>query len=126
MHTHIEEIQDEHILAWANRRVQEGGKSSSISSFKDSTLRSSLFLLDLVTVIAPESIQPETIIAAPETREERILNANYLLSIAMKLGASVFISAEDIEEVKSKMIMSLISALWVVDVAREEISSHHR
>jgi plastin-1 len=123
VHTQVEEIQDDHILAWANGRVQAGGKASSISSFKDSTIRSSLFLLDLVSVIAPESIQTEMIIASPDTPEDRLLNAKYLLSIAMKIGASVFISAEDITEVKSKMIMSLLSSLWVVDVAREEVNT---
>lgn len=87
-------------------------------------MKTSLFLFDLVSSIAPEAIQADLIILNPETREERLMNAKYLLSVAMKIGASIFLSAEDIEEVKNKMIMSLISALWVVDVARKEAHCH--
>lgn len=123
-HTHITEIHDDHILEWANQRVHNSGKSSSIVSFKDSTIKTSLFLFDLISSIAPEAIQSELILTNPETREERLMNAKYLISIAMKIGASVFLSPEDIDEVKSKMIMSLISALWVVDVARSEANCH--
>jgi hydroxymethylpyrimidine/phosphomethylpyrimidine kinase len=39
-------------------------------------------LLDLVSVIAPDSVQEEIILPSPETTEERLVNAKYLLSVA--------------------------------------------
>ncbi len=41
-------------------------------------------------------------------------NAKYALSIARKLGASVFFVWEDIKDVKSKMLMTFAAALYDV------------
>lgn len=39
----------------------------------------------------------------------------------MKIGTTVFVTPEDIVEIKPKMIMSFISQLWVADIARKEM-----
>jgi hypothetical protein len=64
--------------------------------------------LDLVSVIAPDSVQEEMFLPSPHR------GAPHECQISSVCGAYVFISPEDIEEVKSKMIIPFISSLWVV------------
>jgi hypothetical protein len=49
-----------------------------------------------------------------ETDEALENNAKYALSIARKLGASIFLVWEDIKEVKSKMLITFVAALFDV------------
>ncbi len=49
------------------------------------------------------------------TTDEQIENnAKYAISIARKLGATVFLIWEDIKDVKQKMIMTFVAALMEV------------
>jgi hypothetical protein len=41
-------------------------------------------------------------------------NAKYAISIARKLGATIFLVWEDIKEVKSKMLMTFVAGLFDV------------
>ena len=43
-------------------------------------------------------------------------NAKYALSIARKLGASIFLVWEDLKEVKSKMLITFLAGLYDVHV----------
>ena len=40
-------------------------------------------------------------------------NAKYVISVARKLGATVFLTFEDIVEVKPKMLMTFVAAIMV-------------
>lgn len=46
------------------------------------------------------------------TAEERKANAKYIVSVARKIGGVVFLTWEDIVEVKPKMIMTFVASLW--------------
>jgi hypothetical protein len=48
--------------------------------------------------------------------EDLMLNAKYAISCARKVGASVFITPEDIVEVNSKMILTFVAALWTAEL----------
>ena len=41
-------------------------------------------------------------------------NAKYAISIARKLGASIFLVWEDIKDLKSKMLMTFVGSLYEV------------
>ncbi|GMP90204.1 hypothetical protein CsSME_00041440 [Camellia sinensis var. sinensis] len=43
--------------------------------------------------------------------EERRMNATYIISIARKLGCSIFLLPEDITEVNQKMILTLTASI---------------
>ncbi len=45
------------------------------------------------------------------SEEDLQLNAKYVISVARKLGATVFSLWEDIREVKPKMIMTFVAAI---------------
>lgn len=55
------------------------------------------------------------------TSEEKEMNAKYVLSVARKLGATVFIIWEDITEVKPKMILLLIASFMLLDKQRRKM-----
>jgi plastin-1 len=105
---------DRQILDWANDRVQRTGKETRMSSFRDSTLSTSIFFFHLCSALAPGIVDP-SIATAGETPEEKESNAKYVISIARKLGATVFLTWEDIVEVKSKMILTFVASLMAWD-----------
>jgi len=47
------EITDADLVQWANDTVKRGGKSTKMNSFKDSSLRNGIFLIDLLDGIRP-------------------------------------------------------------------------
>jgi len=42
------------------------------------------------------------------------MNAKYIISVARKLGAVIFLTWEDIKDVKPKMITTLVGALAII------------
>jgi plastin-1 len=99
------------IVAWANASVAGAGKEdSTMRSFKDKTLANGLFLMDLLSTLNAKSINWE-LVTAGETEEEREGNAKYVISVARKLGCCVFLTWEDITEVKPKMMMTFVASL---------------
>jgi plastin-1 len=114
-HQGIAEMTDEIIIQWANEKVKSSGKSSKMSSFRDPSLKSGVFLLELVGAIEPRAVNPE-LVTRGDNPSERLENAKYAISLARKVGACVFLTPEDIVEVKSKMIMTFVSSLWATDL----------
>ena len=56
-----------------------------------------------------------------ETAEDKVNNARYIISIARKIGACVFLTHEDIIEIKSKLLVTFVASLWSTDLHRH----HH-
>ncbi|GAU25087.1 hypothetical protein TSUD_257810, partial [Trifolium subterraneum] len=52
-HSQGKEISDADILKWANRKVNSIGRTSQIQSFKDKSLSSGLFFLELLSAVEP-------------------------------------------------------------------------
>lgn len=52
--------------------------------------------------------------------EDLELNAKYVISVARKLGATVFCLWEDIKEVKPKMIMTFVGAIAALEKQAKE------
>lgn len=46
-------VTDQDMVRWANEMVQKGGKSSRMQSFRDPSLRSGIFFLDVLNGLAP-------------------------------------------------------------------------
>ena len=111
-----EKIEDKSIIAWANERVADGGFTTKMRSFRDKSLASGVFLLELLTAMRPQTVNPDMITAGVET-EERVQNAKYAISVARKLGAAVFLTFDDIIEVKPKMMLTFIGCLMAADGA---------
>jgi len=106
-------VTDEMIIQWANDQVASQNKKNKIKSFNDSTLANGLFFIDLLTSIEPKIID-ESFVKPGETKEEQLLNAKYVISVARKLGATIFLLPEDIVEVKPKMILTLLASCMAI------------
>jgi len=107
------DITDQDIVDWANKTVADAGKSSKMSGFKDSDLRNGIFIIDLLAAIRPSIINYE-LVTPGVSDSDASQNAKYAISIARKLGATIFCLPEDIVEVKPKMIMTFVGAVMAV------------
>lgn len=104
------EITDAHILDWANKKVKSSGKASQIDSFKDKSLSSGIFFLELLSAVEPRVVD-WTVVTKGENDEDKKLNASYIISVARKLGCSIFLLPEDIVEVNQKMMLTLTASI---------------
>ncbi|CAO3615019.1 unnamed protein product [Mucor fragilis] len=96
-------VTDMDMVKWANETAQRGGKQSKMSSFRDPSLRTGVFFLDVLNGMKP-GIVDATHATAGNTDEDAFNNARLAISIARKLGATIFLVPEDIVEVRSKMV----------------------
>ncbi|TMW96489.1 hypothetical protein EJD97_007270 [Solanum chilense] len=109
-HSHGKEITDAHILEWANSKVRNSGSQSHMTSFKDKSLSSGIFFLELLSSVHPRAVN-WSLVTKGETEEQKKMNATYIISIARKLGCSIFLLPEDIIEVNQKMILTLTASI---------------
>jgi plastin-1 len=107
-------ITEDGLVKWANSHVAKAGKSSKITSFQDKSLANGLFLLDLCAAVSPRSVNDEAILPG-ETDEDKELNAKYAISVARKMGATLFLLWEDIVEINPKMIMTFVAGMMMID-----------
>ncbi|XP_010913959.1 fimbrin-4 [Elaeis guineensis] len=120
-HSQGKEITDADILNWANRKVKSTGRTSQIQSFKDKSISNGIFFLELLSAVEPRVVN-WNLITKGEADEQKRLNATYIISVARKLGCSIFLLPEDIMEVNQKMILTLIASImyWSLQQASED------
>lgn len=109
-HSQGKEITDADILNWANNKVKSTGRTSRMESFRDRNLSNGFFFLELLSSVEPRVVN-WNIVSKGETDEEKRLNATYIISVARKLGCSIFLLPEDIMEVNQKMILTLTASV---------------
>ena len=52
------------------------------------------------------------------------MNAKYALSVARGLGAMIFVVWEDITEIKSKLLLTLLGSLYEVKQTRDKAKNN--
>ena len=102
---------EEELITWGNDRVDDELK---VKSLKDKKLGNSLYFINIMKSIEPRSINWDIVITDKDDDESKQNNAKYTISIARKLGATVFLVWEDIAEVKSKLLLTLLASLYEV------------
>lgn len=120
-HSQGKEITDADILKWANNKVKHTGRTSKIVNFKDQSLSSGIFFLELLSAVEPRVVN-WNLVTKGESDDEKRLNATYIISVARKLGCSIFLLPEDIMEVNQKMILTLAASImyWSLQKAVED------
>ncbi|KAF7858597.1 hypothetical protein EAF04_009197 [Stromatinia cepivora] len=104
------EISDAEMIKWANNMSQKGGKSSSIRSFKDQSIGSGVFLLDVLNGMKSSYVDYDLV--TPGTNEDdAYMNAKLSISIARKMGATIWLVPEDICQVRSRLVVTFIGSL---------------
>ena len=101
------EITDMEMIRWANDMSRKGGKTSTIRSFKDQSIGSGLFLLDVLSGMKSSYVDYD-LVTPGRTDEEAYANAKLSISIARKLGATIWLVPEDICQVRSRLVTTFI------------------
>ena len=103
---------EEELIAWGNEKVDDD--SLKVKSLKDKKLGNSLYFINIMKAIEPRSINWDIVVTDKDDDESKQNNAKYAISIARKLGATVFLVWEDIAEVKSKLLLTFLASLYEV------------
>ncbi|KAI9354916.1 fimbrin [Pilaira anomala] len=96
-------VTDMDMVKWANETAQRGGKQTKMTSFRDPSLRTGVFFLDVLNGMKPGIVDANHATAGT-TGDDAFNNARLAISIARKLGATIFLVPEDIVEVRAKML----------------------
>ncbi|PPR03641.1 hypothetical protein CVT24_007755 [Panaeolus cyanescens] len=106
-------MSDQDILKWANATAGQKPGVRPIRSFKDPSLTTGLFLLDLIDVIRPGIVDPNLVIPVAENGDydDRRQNAKLAISIARKMNALIFLVPEDIVDVRARLILIFVGSL---------------
>ncbi|KAI9836853.1 MAG: Fimbrin, actin-bundling protein [Sarea resinae] len=104
------EITDAEMVRWANDMSRKGGKTSSIRSFKDQNLGTGVYLLDVLNGMKSSYVDYDLVYSG-RTEDEAYANAKLAISIARKMGATIWLVPEDICQVRSRLIVTFIGSL---------------
>ncbi|KAG7457146.1 hypothetical protein MATL_G00243460 [Megalops atlanticus] len=106
-----EKVNDQTIINWVNTTLTKGKKNTTISTFKDKLISTSLPVIDLIDTIAPNAIREEMVKRGEMTADDKLNNAKYAISVSRKIGAKVYALPDDLVEVKPKMVMTVFACL---------------
>lgn len=104
------EITDSEMVRWANDTSRKGGKTSAIRSFKDPSIGTGIFLLDVLNGMKSSYVDYD-LVTSGHTDEDAYLNAKLSISIARKMGATIWLVPEDICQVRSRLVTTFIGSL---------------
>ncbi|KAI0764793.1 fimbrin [Fomes fomentarius] len=111
-------VSDTEILKWANATAQKAKATvRPIRSFKDPSLTTGIFLLDLLEALRPGIVDPTLVINVSDSGdyEDRRQNAKLAISIARKLNALIFLVPEDIVDIRPRLIMTFVGSLMALE-----------
>lgn len=108
------DVTDADMIKWANSMTKRAGKKTSMSSFRDNSLSTGHFFLDVMGGMKKRIVNYD-LVTPGVTEEDARMNAKYAISIARKLGATIFVLPEDIVEVQPKMILTFIGSLMAIE-----------
>jgi plastin-1 len=104
------EITDADMVQWANIMAAKSPNKSQIRSFKDSSLSTAIPLLDVLSGMKSSYVDYD-LVAAGRTDDEKYQNAKLAISIARKMGATIWLVPEDITSLRSRLIVTFIGSL---------------
>jgi len=105
------------IVKWMNDKISSSGVK--LKNFKDASLATSHSIYHVLAALQPDSVD-WSLVTEGNTDEEKKSNAEYAISVARKIGCTIFTLPEDIVEVRPKQIMILVAMLMLVEVSSKE------
>ncbi|KAL7113665.1 hypothetical protein ACP275_04G074400 [Erythranthe tilingii] len=123
-HSHGKEITDADILQWANSKVRNSSSQTRMDCFKDKSLSDGIFFLELLSAVHPRSVN-WSLVTKGLSEEEKKMNATYIISIARKLGCSIFLLPEDIIEVNQKMMLTLTASIMYWTLNKQTVETQN-
>ena len=107
------EITDAEMVKWANDMSRKGGRNTTVRSFKDPAIGSGVFLLDVLNGMKSSYVDYD-LVTPGRNDEEAYMNAKLSISIARKLGATIWLVPEDICQVRSRLVTTFIGKLTLL------------
>lgn len=104
-------ISDTEILKWANGKVSTKPGAKTIRSFKDPSLSTGVWFLDLLDALKPGIVDFSMVTKDASEYEAKRQNAKLAISIARKMDALIFLVPEDIVDVRAKLILTFVGSL---------------
>lgn len=105
------ELTDSEILQWAQQHARkEGGSHQAVRSFKDPAIADGVFLLDVLHGLKPGYVDYSLV------TNDSYANAKLAISIARKMGALIWVVPEDINEVRSRLILTFVASLMALNL----------
>ncbi|KAH8784895.1 fimbrin [Diaporthe sp. PMI_573] len=104
------EMTDAEMVKWANEMSRKGGKNSAIRSFKDGNIGTGVFLIDVLNGMKSNYVDYD-LVTPGRTDDDAYLNAKLSISIARKMGATIWLVPEDICQVRSRLVTTFIGSL---------------
>lgn len=101
------EMTDPEMVKWANETSGKGGKHSTIRSFKDPAIGTGTFLLDVLNGMRSSYVDYD-LVTPGKSDEDAYANAKLSISIARKMGATIWLVPEDICQVRSRLVTTFI------------------
>lgn len=86
-------------------------ETEAVTAFNDKKFQTGKLLIRLCGVIDPKIINWEIVNEGTDEKEKED-NAKYAISIARKLGATIFMTWDDIPELNKKMILIYVCSLY--------------
>ncbi|KAJ7583690.1 calponin homology domain-containing protein [Mycena floridula] len=110
-------LTDQDMLKWANSTAQKARPGSRpLRSFKDPSITTGLFFLDVLEGIRPGIVDPALVLDVTDhgDYDDRRQNAKLAISIARKMNALIFLVPEDIVDVRPRLIMTFVGSLMSI------------
>lgn len=101
------DLSDSDMIKWANDQSRKGGKTSSIRSFKDPSIGTGVYLLDVLNGLKSSYVDYD-LVTPGKTDDDAFMNCKLAISIARKMGATIWLVPEDIQQVRSRLVTTFI------------------
>jgi len=107
-------VSEQQMIKWSNDLVASSGKNSRMNNFKDPSLKTSQFFLDMLDAIRNGFVDWSLVHDPANDEQKCVDNAKLAINLTRKLGGTIFLLPEDICEGKDKMILTFIGSLMAV------------
>ncbi|KIX03644.1 uncharacterized protein Z518_07197 [Rhinocladiella mackenziei CBS 650.93] len=104
------DLSDADMMKWANDMSRKGGKTSSVRSFKDPAITSGIFLLDVLNGMKSSYVDYE-LVTPGRTPDDAYANAKLSISIARKMGSTIYLLPDDIVQGRARLVTTFVGAL---------------